>query len=211
MGKFLAGAGLLLAASSMIAVAQEGPKNEIAGGVGHTFISDQTVPNTNFFDNTVHSANGWTIAVGYTRQLHDYRWGAFGIEIPVIYNPDEDLNYGQNQVPKQYSSLFITPAAHVSFMRNLAFSPWISFGGGLGHFVASKDLVFYGTNTGDRIKTTGTLHGGVGFDVRIPGLHSLRFRFEARDNWSGAAPINVNTGNTHQHNLYVGGGAVFPF
>jgi hypothetical protein len=57
------------------------------------------------------------------------------------------------------------------------------------------------------------MHGGVGFDVPIPWrkLHGLRFRFEARDNWSGVPPINVNTGRTRQHNYYVGGGAVIRF
>jgi hypothetical protein len=93
----------------------------------------------------------------------------------------------------------------------MAVSPWVSFGGVFGHFAASKNLVFFGTNTGHRIKNTGVLQGGVGFDVRIPGVHRLKFRFEARDDWSGAPPLNIDTGKDHQHNYYVAAGGVLRF
>jgi hypothetical protein len=189
------------------------PRNEFVIGIGRTFISDQRVPNTNFFDNSVHSGKGLSLSFNYTRQFFFFRWGAVGVEVPVIYNPDEDLNYGLNVVPKQYSSVFVTPALHVSFVRNFFISPWLSFGGGIGHFAADKELEFNNTpNPGPRIKTTGVMHGGIGFDVPLPKkLLDLRFRFEACDNWSGEPPVNVDTGRTRQHNYYVGGGAVFRF
>ena len=210
MRNFFAATLLLLVAESTIAAAQE-QKNEVAGTIGHTFISDQSPPNTNFFDNTVHFGKGTSFEINYARKFRSYRWGDLSFEVPAIFNPDEDINYGLNQVPKQYSSVFITPAARVNLIPDLAFSPWVSFGGGIGHFVASKDLVFFGTNTGHRIKTTGVLQGGVGMDVRLPKLHSFRFRVEARDDWSGVPPINVDTGKTRQHNYYVGGGIVYRF
>ena len=191
-------------------------KNEFAVTVGRTFISDQTVLNTNFFDNTVHSGKGLSFDFLYARQLKFFGWAdsAIGVEIPVIYNPDEDLHYGLNLIPKQYSSVFATPALRLSFVRNFIVSPWVSFGGGVGHFSASSDLEYLGApNTGDRSKTTGALHGGIGFDVPFPfvKLRGLKFRFEARDNWSGVPPINIDTGKTRQHNYYVGGGVVLPF
>lgn len=190
--------------------------NELGVSVGRTFISDQTVPNTSFFDNTVHSGKGLSFDFFYARQLKFFRWAdsAVGVEIPVIYNPDEDLHYGLNVIPKQYSSVFATPALRLNFVRNFIVSPWVSFGGGIGHFSASSDLESLGApNTGERTKTTGVLHGGVGFDVPFPPvkLRGLKFRFEARDNWSGVPPINVDTGKTRQHNYYVGGGVVLPF
>ncbi len=210
MRNFFAATLLLLVAGSTIAAAQE-QKNEIAGTIGRTFISDQSPPNTNFFDNTVHSGKGTSFEINYARKFRSYRWGDLSFEVPAIFNPDEDLNYGLNQVPKQYSSVFITPSARVNLIPDVAFSPWVSFGGGIGHFVASKDLVVFGTNTGHRIKTTGVLQGGVGMDVRLPKLQSFRFRVEARDDWSGVPPINVDTGKTRQHNYYVGGGIVYRF
>jgi hypothetical protein len=198
------------------AVAQEPErKNEFALGIGSTIISDQTVPNTNFFDNTVHSGKGVSFIFNYARQVRSFRWahGSVGIEIPVIYNPDEDLNYGLNVIPEQYSSFFLTPAVRLSLVRNFVVSPWVSLGGGVGYFAASTNLELQNApNTGQRIKTTGVMHGGIGFDVPVPlRVRGLKFRFEARDNWSGVPPINVNTGRTRQHNYYVGAGAVFPF
>jgi hypothetical protein len=205
--------GMLLVFSSFTSAQDTQLKNEVAIGVGRTFISDQRVPNTNFFDNSVHSGKGLSFSFNYTRQLKFFKWGAVGVELPVVYNPDEDLNYGQNLVPKQYSSLFATPALHISFVRNLFISPWLSFGGGVGYFAASKELEFNDSpNPGPRIKITGVMHGGIGFDVPLPRkLHDLCFRFEARDNWSGEPPVNVNTGRTREHNYYVGGGVVMRF
>jgi len=205
---FMAAALVLVA----VGVSAENEKNEIAGTVGRTFISDQAVPGATFADNTVHSGKGLSFDISYARALRNYKWGSLWIELPFLWNPDEDLGYGINAVPKQYSSMFLTPAARVRFFEGLAFQPWVSFGGGIGHFAASKDLLFLGPNTGNRIKTTGVLDGAIGLDVPLgPKVQNAIFRFEARDNWSGEPPINVNTGKSHQHNFYVGGGVVFKF
>jgi len=164
MRNFFVAVLMLLAAGSTIAAAQEQAneqKNEIAGTIGRTIISDQTPPNTNFFDNTVHFGKGTSFEVNYGHLLRRYGWGNLTVEVPVIVNPDEDLNYGTDQIPQQYSSYFVTPAARVNLIPNLAVSPWVSFGGGLGRFQASRNLVFFGTNTGHRIKTTGVLEAGV--------------------------------------------------
>src|SRR3954471_7957796 len=113
MRNFFAAAILLIAASAL-ASGQE-TKNEIAVTVGRMFISDQGVPNTNFFDNTVHSGKGLSFEGDYARKLRNYNWGTLSVEVPVVVNPDEDLNYGLNQVPKDYSSIFVTPAVRVNF------------------------------------------------------------------------------------------------
>jgi hypothetical protein len=200
MRKFFVAGLMLLATGSTVAAAQESPgreieshadknaaKNEVAGTIGRTFISDQTPPNTNFFDNTVHFGKGIAFEGDFARTLRRYFWGELAAEVPVIYNADEDLNYGVNITPKQYSSLFITPAARVTLIPNLAVSPWFSFGGGFGHFEASSELQYGGANPGPRGKTTSVLEGGVGMDVRLPKkMGKTRFRFEARDDWSGA-------------------------
>ena len=205
-------AGLLLscAAATYRAPAQDA-KNEIAGTIGRTFISDQTVPNTSFSNNTVHFGKSTPFEINYARELFRFHWGVLAAEVPTIISLNQELNYGLNQVPEAYKSVFITPAARLSFPSMLPFAPWLSFGGGIGHFQASRNLVFSGTNPGPRVKTTGVLQGGVGVDIDLPGLNSLKFRFEARDDWSGVPPINVDTGKTRQHNYYVGGGVVLHF
>jgi hypothetical protein len=211
MRKFLVAALLVFAWALKSQAQSRDTKNEIAGTIGRTFISDQTPPNTNFFDNTVHFGKGLSLEADYARRLRSYRWADLSVEVPVILNFDEDLNYGTDQIPEGYRSYFITPAARVNLLPEMVLSPWVSFGGGIGHFSASHNLLFSGTNTGNRGKTTGVIQAGIGFDVHVPKLRSTTFRFEARDDWSGVPPLNIDVGRTRQHNYYVGGGLVFHF
>lgn len=215
MRNFVAAFVLLFAASTIAAAqndqSQGEQKNEIAITVAHIFISNQGAPGTNFPDNTVHFGKGFSYEGDYARRLMDFHWGSLSAEVPVVYNPDEDLNFGMNQIPSQYSSIFVTPAARVNFFQDFPFSPWFSFGGGAARYVASKDLLFSGTNPGPRIKTTSAIEGGFGLDVKIPRVNAFRFRGELRDFWTGEPPLNINTGHTRQHNYYVGGGVVFSF
>ena len=199
--------------ASAIASAQMESKNEVAGTFGRTFISDQAVPNSGLADSRISHGAGYSFEINYARILLASDWADFAVELPVIFNPDEDIHYFTDQVPEGYSSVFITPAARLRLFPDVAFSPWVSFGGGLGHFQASSNLLFFGKNTGNRGETTGVLQGGVGLDVHIPGgrFRSFKLRVEARDDWSGVAPINVNTGKTRQHNYYVGAGLAYRF
>jgi hypothetical protein len=187
-------------------------KNEVAGTFGHSFISDQGVPNSGLSNSIINHGEGYSFEANYARILRAADWADFAIEIPAVFNPDEDLHYFTDQIPEGYSSFFITPAARVRFFPDVSFSPWVSFGGGLGHFHASSNLLFFGKNTGNRNQTTGVLQGGVGLDVHIPGpIRRLKIRVEARDDWSGVPPLNVNTGKSRQHNYYVAGGLVYRF
>ena len=204
---------LVLAMTSHgVAFAQES-KNEVAGTIGRTFISDQGVPNSGLPNSTINHGAGLSFEVNYARILRGSDWADFAIELPVIFNPDEDIHYFTDQVPKDYSSIFITPAVRFRLFPQTAISPWISLGGGLGHFQASNNLLFFGKNTNSRGETTGVLQGGLGMDVGIPAdrFHSFKFRVEVRDDWTGIPPINVNTGKSGQHNYYVAGGLVYGF
>ncbi len=218
MRRFFAAALLLLMAAAVVsaqdvaAAPDKAKNNEVAFTIGRTFIADRGGPNPGVFDNTVHSGKGLSFDISYARVFRRYKWGSLSGELPLLWNPDEDLNYGLNQVPEAYRSMFLTPAVRARFLEGFAFQPWVSFGAGLGRFVASENMVFFGPNTGHRIKTTGTLDGAFGLDVPLGRkFNNAIFRFEARDNWSGQAPININTGKTRQHNIYVGGGVVFAF
>ena len=53
------------------------------------------------------------------------------------------------------------------------------------------------------------MQAGVGLDVKLSIDFSLRG--EARDFWSGVPDLNVNTGKSRQHNIFVGGGVVWHF
>jgi hypothetical protein len=99
----------LLAFTGAVSGLAQDQANEIAGTVGRTIISDQTPPNTNFFNNTVHFGHGTSFEVNYAHRFCHFGWGALWLEVPAIFNLDEDLNYGLNQIPDDYSSYFITP------------------------------------------------------------------------------------------------------
>jgi hypothetical protein len=202
-------AAVLLILAVALCAAQDEKKNELAVTVGRTFISDQTVSAP---VNILRSGKGLSFIFNYARVLRTYKWGSLSAEVPVTWNPDEDLHYPVNVVPVQYVSIALTPGARVRFLEDYAFHPWVSFGGGVARYTASRQLMFFGTNTGHRIKTTGALDGAVGLDIPLTRkLNNLMFRFEARDVWTGVPPVNVDTGKTHQHNIFVGGGVLLTF
>jgi hypothetical protein len=200
--------GAALAVCTFVAQAAA-QKNELSGTLGKTFISNQGIPGAPSYDPVLRSGNGFTFEVNYARRFMAGPFWSLAVEIPFVVNPDEDLHAALNVAPGQYSSIFVTPAARLNLFPEQAVSPWVSFGGGFGHFGESSTLEFGGPNPGKNGKTTGVLQAGVGLDVKIIGRFSLRG--EARDFWSGAPALNVNTGRSRQHNIYVGGGLVWHF
>ena len=185
-------------------------KNEVSGTVGRTFISNQGILGAPSFDPNLHFGNGLTFEVNYARRFVDGPFWALAVEVPFVVNHDEDLHAAPpNVVPRQFSSLFVTPAARLKLFPEQAFSPWVSFGGGFGHFGESSTLEFGGSNPNKNGTTTGVLQAGIGLDVKIIGR--FRLRGEVRDFWSGEPNLNVNTGKSRQHNIYVGGGVVWHF
>jgi hypothetical protein len=189
------------------AVAQ---KNEVSGTLGRTFISNQGILGAPSYDPNLRFGNGLTFEVDYARRVLDGGglW-SLAVEIPFVMNPDEDLHAAQNVVPKQYSTIFLTPSARLKLFPEQAVSPWVSFGGGFGHFGESSTLLFGGSNPIKSGNTTGVLQAGVGLDVKIIGKFSVRG--EARDFWSGVPDLNANTGKSRQHNILVAGGIVWRF
>ena len=185
---------------TVCSAAQEDKKNEFAGIVGKTFVRNQVV---NF-------GNGLSGEVNYTRRLKTHDLLALSLEVPAVANFDEDLHLSVNIIPEGYRSLFVTPSARINFFPRTGVSPWFSGGGGFGYFRESGKLEFGGTNTGKKGTMGGVMQFGGGFDVRI--TRSLRFRTELRDFYSLMVPqLNVSTGRTRQHNLFVGGGIVWSF
>ncbi len=184
------------------AVAQTEPpdrKNELSGLIGRTFISDQGIKSGAPLGSTLRSGNGTTIEINYARRLSAGSLFSVSAEIPFVLNPDEDWAIPSNPFGN-YRSFFVTPAARVNVFSGQPISPWISVGGGFGHFSASE------------LKTsnsTGVFQAGVGLDVRVLGRFSIRG--EARDFWSGVPRLNVDTGKSRQHNFFVGAGVVWHF
>jgi len=185
-------------------------KNELSGLIGRTFISDQTIPGAPAFDNRLRIGDGLTFEVNYARRVLDAGLFSLSLEVPFVFSFDQDLHAAlPNRIPENYKSYFVTPSARVNVFPDLAVSPWVSVGGGFGHFSASSNLLFGGQTPGNTGTTTGVFQAGVGLDVRL--IHKFSLRGEVRDFWSGAPQLNVNTSNSRQTNLFVGGGLVWHF
>jgi hypothetical protein len=187
--------------------------NQLAGIIGRTFISDQGIPGAIAPNNLIRSGKGLTFEVNYSHRFFGTAIYSVSGEVPAVFNLDEDLDSGDG-VPKDYKQIFVTPAVRVNLFPSTAVSPWVSFGGGFGHFSQNKNLLFYGTNPGTS-STTGVLEGGFGLDVNPFQRHRLRrfgFRLDVRDFWSGTPDFPLApTGKSRQHNYFVGGGVIWHF
>jgi hypothetical protein len=199
--------GALVAVCTIVAQAAA-QKNEVSGSVGRIFISDQGILNATTPDTKVHFGKGLTYELNYARRILDMDIFSVAVEVPFLSNPDEDVHSAAGLTPKHFSSIFLTPAARLNLFPHQAVSPWVSLGGGFSHFGPSSKLEYGGPSL-SKGTTTGVLEAGVGLDVKVFGRFSVRG--EARDFWSGEAPLNVNTGKSRQHNIFVGGGVVFHF
>lgn len=178
-------------------------KNELAGIVGRTFISDQVIPTSTSPDNLLRFGNGLTLEGNISRQIMGGQFLALSLEVPVLWNIDEDVHTHTSPVSPGFSALFVTPAARVNIFSGTAVSPWVSVGGGFAHFNGSATLQ---PKVGS---TNGVFQIGGGLDVALFRHFSLRG--ELRDFWSGSPNLNISTNSSRQHNLYVGGGLVWHF
>src|SRR5438445_717184 len=118
-------------------------RNELSAIIGRTFISDQGVKGVPSFDTNLRFGNGLSFEANLARRLKGGEGiAALTVEIPVVYNRDEDIHYSVNVVPRQYSAIFITPSLRANLLPEAPFSPWLSLGGGYGHFSEDSKLEF---------------------------------------------------------------------
>jgi len=189
--------------------AAQDEKHELTGTLGRIFISDQGILGATYFNPFVRSGEGLTFEVNYARRFFGTPIYAVSGEVPAVFNLDEHLNSGANVVPVDYKQIFVTPSARVNLFPDTSVSPWVSFGGGFGHFSENKALIYGGSNPGGS-SNTGVIQGGLGLDVRV--WHQFSIRGQVRDFWSGTPNLPLaDTGKTRQHNFFVGGGVVWHF
>ncbi|HKN70486.1 MAG TPA: hypothetical protein VJX30_05630 [Terriglobales bacterium] len=187
------------------------PVNEISVTAGRTFVSTQTIQNPTP-DNPnphIHFGNRASFDVDYARLLMSHRIFGLYAELPVGIFYHMDLNTFENKIPQNISALFMTPSLRMNIFSGQAVTPWVSAGGGYGRFWNSSNLVFGGTNPGPGGTNTGVVQFGAGLDVWP--WRNWGGRIEARDFYSGAPDLNVDTGRSRQHNYYVGIGVVRRF
>lgn len=178
-------------------------RNELSGILGRTFIADQGIPGAPAYDPNLRFGKGLTFQINYARRFMVTEIWSLSGEVPFVVNLDEDVHTPTNPF-LGYRSYFVTPAARLNLFPTTAVSPWFSFGGGIGYFGG-----YSGGNTSKSGNTAGVLQAGVGLDVKLIGR--LTVRGEARDFWSSVPELNVDTGKSRQHNIFVGGGVVWHF
>lgn len=184
-------------------------KNQLTGMIGRIFISDQGIQGATYFNPFVRSGKGLTFEVNYARVLFGTPIYAVSGEVPAVFNLDEKLNSGSNVVPSSYKQIFVTPSVRLNLFPATAVSPWVSFGGGFGHFSENDTLIYGGPNPGGST-TSGVIQGGLGLDVRV--WHRFSIRGQVRDFWSGTPSLPLaDTGKTRQNNYFVGGGVIYHF
>jgi hypothetical protein len=195
----------VFAAVTTIVPVSRAQSNEVGGIVGRTFISDQGVLGTG----NIHFGHGLTVEANYGRRLLNIGIVGLSAELPVVINTDEELHFSGLSEAKSFTSYFFAPSARLSLLPSGAFSPWISFGGGVGHFSASSRLESGQSNPSSKGTTTGVVQLGLGLDIRV--IHSVYLRGEVREFSAGEPQLNVSTGKSRYYNLFPGGGLVVRF
>jgi hypothetical protein len=195
---------------SLLGIAHGQESQELTAIIGRTIISDHGVVGVSTFDPILHSGKGLSLELNYAHKLKSVELFSFAVEVPVLFNFKEQVHFSVNQVPRDYKSIFVTPALRVNFAPQIALSPWVSIGGGYGHFSYNSSLEFQNfPNPGPASSNTGIFQIGGGLDVRV--LRWAKVRGEVRDFYSGVPDLNVTLDKSRQHNLFVGGGLVFLF
>ena len=115
----------VLIAMALLAVTAAAQSNEIAGSVGRVFISDQGVTGGALTDSNIHFGNALTYEGNYARRFINMGIVAVHVEVPFVFTPSVKLNFGENIVPKDFRSFFVTPAVRANLFPTTAFSPWI--------------------------------------------------------------------------------------
>ena len=180
--------------------------NELSLTAGRTFVSTQTVPSTGL---PIHFGNEETVAFNYGRLLKSHKIFGLYAELPVAMYFRMDLNYHLGTTPKDVRALFATTFVRLNFFSGQGVTPWVSVGGGYGRFREAPLTLYEKPNLGPTGTNTGVVQFGAGLDVWV--WHRWGARFEARDFYSGAPDLNVDTGRSRQHNYYVGVGVAHRF
>jgi opacity protein-like surface antigen len=201
------GIAVLATVTILVASAVAQKSNEVGGLIGRTFISNQSVSGTSATNPNLYFGDGLAYEATVSHRFLNFGIAGLSVEVPFVFTPSTKLNFAVNQVPKDFRSYFLAPAARVNLFPTTAFSPWGSFGVGFGSFSPNGALEFGGTNPSKNTTSVVYEFGG-GLDVRV--ADHFKVRGEVRDFNSSEPPINVNKGNRYNH-IFAGVGLLFSF
>ncbi len=180
--------------------------NEIGFLLGRHVVSSAGAITPDHLETKGGVAYGLTYSHSWTRHLPI----SVGYEIPFVATPSQFVRSNDVSVPRNYASIFVTPALRVKLLPNSAISPWGSVGGGYARFDESTTLVTGQKNTFKTGKNSGAFEVGGGVDFKLPIL-PIALRGEVRDFYAGEPQLNLPRTNDKQHNVIVSGGFVLHF
>jgi opacity protein-like surface antigen len=152
---------------------------------------------------------GLTYGLNYGQRLLNARVAALYFEVHLAATPTSDLNSSNTTIPREYSSVFLTPGLRVKLLPGAGISPYVVVGAGYARFGGSDSRLNGQPNTGDKGANTGVFTYGGGVDIRVWRLVALRG--EIRDFVSGNPHFNVGVSGSRQHNIITSGGIVVRF
>ncbi len=213
--RILAGALLLLAASSTVA-----QKNEIAflGGTNFTSSKDFSVltavpctQGTNCQTGALSFGHNVAFQGTYARKFFSSPLLSLSLEVPVVGATSISVKTSNTAVlpPNNYSALYFTPGLRLTAFSLAGISPWVSVGGGLARFGPNGHLVDGTVNPNSNAANAGAIQFGGGVDLKF--LPYLALRGEVRDFYSAIPVLNTGSTTDRAHNVIVSGGLVFHF
>ena len=191
----------LLAACAISTFAQE---NEFAVLVGGMKTGEKglrsTQPVSAAFDGAL------TYEVNYARRFVDGSLASLHWEITGVGAPRTDVRSTALLLPRNYSTLFVTPGLKLKLFPGIGLSPYVAAGAGYGRYQASELLNNQQANTADREVSTWVFNYGGGVDLNVIG--PLAIRGEIRDFITGSPSLNAPFLNDRQHNVTAAAGLV---
>ena len=192
----------LLCASASLVSAQE---NEAAILVGRLNTGDKGLQSSQVVKTAFDGATMYQI--NYARRFVDGQVASLHWEFLVAGAPTTNVKGTNLLLPRNYSTLFLTPGVKLKLFPNGGFSPYGVFGIGYGRYTSSQDLSNGQPNTGDRRNHTYAINYGGGIDMSLLG--PLGVRGEVRDFVTGTPRLNTSLLANKQHNIQVAIGLVF--
>jgi opacity protein-like surface antigen len=204
-GKFGIAVILFLLLGSTPAVFAQG--YELGLLVGRLKASDRslsaTAPVKAAFDGAL------TYQINFASRMVDGKVASLHWEVLLTGVPKTDVNSTNLLLPRNYSTIFLTPGVKLKLFPVGGVTPYVASGIGYGHYSASSTLLNGQPNTGNRGKSTFAFNFGGGVDFNILRLFTLRG--EVRDFITGNPQFNTPFLTDKQHNIFVAGGIVLRF
>jgi hypothetical protein len=131
------------------------------------------------------------------------------VELPVTFGFSADVAAQPANVPRNYSSLFITPGLKLKLAPVSPVAPYLVAGGGYARFRESRLLADGSASPEGQVTGSGVFQFGGGLDFRLAPF--LGARAEVRDFYSGSPRLTFEDIRDRQHTLLVAAGLVLRF